>query len=301
VLTFTRLHPAIQFFASGVLFIVACVSVLAQEAQYPFGLTGLDETMQRDFVLYLLREKHYFEVTAEAHRFVFLFPESRYRLQVDIAAADALHGGGDERGALDQYRALLQDHPESPFGPEIQYRIGKVLALAGMYSESQSYFDTVVEELPPSSHLRDKSARWLLLDAMLGGTDRVTVENLLPRLDLLSDSVLRDQVDSYYVMNTKSPAVAGVLSGIVPGAGQLYLRRGRDALASILLNGLFVWGTWEAFRSDAIGLGVFLAILEAGWYAGNIYSAVNGAHKHNRRAADTYRNTYVHSFNLMSN
>jgi hypothetical protein len=36
-------------------------------------------------------------------------------------------------------------------------------------------------------------------------------------------------------------------------------------------------------------LGGILLFMELGWYTGNIYSAVNSAHKHNKRVRDQYR------------
>ncbi|MCJ7809422.1 MAG: hypothetical protein MUP26_04080, partial [Desulfobulbaceae bacterium] len=39
-------------------------------------------------------------------------------------------------------------------------------------------------------------------------------------------------------------------------------------------------------------LGGILAFFELGWYAGNIYSAVNGAHKYNRKVRDDFSKSF---------
>jgi hypothetical protein len=44
----------------------------------------------------------------------------------------------------------------------------------------------------------------------------------------------------------------------------------------------------EAFDNDNEGLGVLLALFEVGLYTGNIYSAVNCAHKHNRTQKEDF-------------
>ena len=87
---------------------------------------------------------------------------------------------------------------------------------------------------------------------------------------------------------SKSPLLAGLFSGIVPGGGQLYNGRLGDALLSFLLNGLFIFGIVEAIDSKEFAIAGVLSLFEAGWYIGNIYGAVNGAHKLNRYTTETF-------------
>ena len=86
----------------------------------------------------------------------------------------------------------------------------------------------------------------------------------------------------------KSPALAGTLAAVLPGAGHLYAERPRDALVSFLLNGSFIWAAVELFRNNNNVAGGIVAFFELGWYGGNIYSAVSSAHKYNKRIEDEY-------------
>jgi hypothetical protein len=45
-------------------------------------------------------------------------------------------------------------------------------------------------------------------------------------------------------------------------------------------------------------LGGILAALEVGWYTGNIYSAVNCAHKYNRKNQEDFRKGLTDQFDL---
>ena len=81
---------------------------------------------------------------------------------------------------------------------------------------------------------------------------------------------------------TKSPGLAGTLS-IVPGGGQLYCRRYQDAFIAFVLNAGFIWAASDAFDNDQNGLGGLLSFVGLGFYMGNIYGAVNDAHKFNRQ------------------
>ncbi len=96
----------------------------------------------------------------------------------------------------------------------------------------------------------------------------------------------------------KSPTQAGVMAGLLPGLGHAYAGRYRSAIVSFLLNGLFIWATVESFHRDHDALGGVLAFVEAGWYAGNIYGAVNATHKYNRKMQADFRRSLKDRFNL---
>jgi len=92
--------------------------------------------------------------------------------------------------------------------------------------------------------------------------------------------------------------LAGILSGFLPGSGQLYNGRLGDALLAFLLNGLFVVGTVEAVRSNKPAVAGILSFFEAGWYTGNVYGAVNGTHKYNRRTTETFLRNLDNNFHF---
>ncbi|HSH71097.1 MAG TPA: hypothetical protein VK997_14345, partial [Deferrisomatales bacterium] len=66
-------------------------------------------------------------------------------------------------------------------------------------------------------------------------------------------------------------------------AGHLYCDRPRDGMVSLVLNGVFLWGTYAAVQQEQWALAGILGFFELGWYSGNIVSAANAAHKWNRR------------------
>lgn len=86
----------------------------------------------------------------------------------------------------------------------------------------------------------------------------------------------------------KSPALAGTLSAVLPGAGSLYVGRPAEAALSFFVNALLISGTVTAFREHQDGLGVGLGVLALAFYGGNIYAAVSGAHKFNDGAEAAY-------------
>lgn len=104
-----------------------------------------------------------------------------------------------------------------------------------------------------------------------------------------TDSAL---VGEHGTLPRKSPAAAGILSAVIPGAGHLYVDRPRDALTAFLINGLFTWGAVRSARDDQWGLAGVLGAVELFWYSGAIVGAVNGAHKWNEKEEERFYRTH---------
>ncbi|MFC1811347.1 tetratricopeptide repeat protein [Thermodesulfobacteriota bacterium] len=92
---------------------------------------------------------------------------------------------------------------------------------------------------------------------------------------------LSDELDTTVSIPKKSPGLAGILS-VIPGAGFLYCGRYQDALIAFLLNGGLIYAAYESFDEELYALGGIISFVELGFYTGNIYGAVNSAHKYNR-------------------
>jgi hypothetical protein len=80
----------------------------------------------------------------------------------------------------------------------------------------------------------------------------------------------------------KSPRMAAIL-GVIPGMGYWYAGHRQTGIASLLVNGLFVGATIQAFRSDQNLLGGFLSLFTVSWYSGNIYGSAVAARRYNDR------------------
>jgi hypothetical protein len=65
------------------------------------------------------------------------------------------------------------------------------------------------------------------------------------------------------------------------------------------LNSLFIVGAVEAVHNNAPAVAGILSFFEAGWYAGNVYGAVNGAHKYNRHTTETFLRNLDNNFRFL--
>ena len=99
-------------------------------------------------------------------------------------------------------------------------------------------------------------------------------ESALASEDLITDVESR-------ALPWKSPALAGTLSAVLPGAGQTYCGRWREGFAAFSVNAVFAGAAYECFDKDLPMLGSAVVVAGITWYVGNVFNAVNVAHKNN--------------------
>lgn len=92
-------------------------------------------------------------------------------------------------------------------------------------------------------------------------------------------------IDAYAQGRDRSVALGGLL-GLVPGLGYAYSGEYANAVRSLILNGLFIWGMVETAEDEEWGLFAVIGFGELTWYSGSIYGGIDAAHRFNRRRLD---------------
>jgi putative component of membrane protein insertase Oxa1/YidC/SpoIIIJ protein YidD len=119
----------------------------------------------------------------------------------------------------------------------------------------------------------------LALEAQRGEVARARFETL--EAEELRAGLL-DRVDAFDELPRKSRWLAGSMSAVLPGSGQLYAGRPGDAAVAFLVNAVLIGGTIAAARHDEDAAAVAIGFVAFGFYAGNVYGAVNAAARHDR-------------------
>ncbi len=243
---------------------------------------GVELGLAREF----LKDRDYEAAIFQLKRVIKLYPDTHYSLEAEylLGISEALRGRFDEALRHLEHVASIPSHP---FQEQALIAIGLVLEGQKKLKSAHLHYEILLKELireEDKKSLIHYRLGWVHLKKgeFLRAKDYFYLVKTPPLLQESSQEITR-HIETLGPLPYKSPAVAGALAAVLPGAGHVYVGRVRDALAAFLVNAVFVAATWEAFRNDLEILGSFLGVMELGWYAGNIYSAVNSAHKYNRK------------------
>ena len=248
------------------------------------GFTA-DQLLQ--FADQLFQEGEYFRAITEFHRFRFHHPDDPRQAMALFRIGQAYYWGQQYQEALQTFRDVIQTYPNSPYGQQAWLWQGESLLQQTQYDAAEQSYTAFIERhaKTPSISYAHYQRGWTLLyrrqwQAATAELERIPTSSPLyaAAQQLALEALEGSQLPK------KSPILAGALSTFVPGAGQLYNGRLGDAVLTFLLNGLFIAGTIEAIQHDQPAVAGVLGFFGAGWYGGNVYSAVNGAHKYNRHA-----------------
>lgn len=286
---------------SRVIYLACLVAALLSPAaaNQSSGIT-INADQQFEFAQYLYESRQFRRAAEEYQRFAYFFPHDPRHRTALFNAGDAFLKAGEPTIALSRFKSLI-DHDELD-----AIAIDSHFKIANCYLQMNSSGQAVVQlhnliALSENPEVIDRAyyrIGWIYLDQLdWSGAQRAFDRISSAGRDQYRVAELITAIGQADQLPRKSPGAAGTLS-IVPGAGQLYLGRYEDALIAFGVNlGLF-WAAYESFDNDLNALGALLTFVGIGFYAGNIYGAVSGAHKYNRTQAQQYANQLKQQFTL---
>ncbi len=261
---------------------------------------GIQVPESYSFAQFLMKKGYWEEAVVEFQRFCFLSPGHPFEAEARLAIGRCYEQGGDLARAVAAYRAVAQQHPNKPSGLEGYYRIGEAAYLAGEY-------DTVRQELTGflDSH-PDSSWKWpaqyriawssLRLHSFHAASEQFTSIAAMESPFREPAGEIVQGLGQIGDLPYRSPWLAGLLSCLLPGAGQVYAGAYKDGLLSLLVNGALIAASYEAFDKEVYGAGGLVSLISLTFYSGNIYGAVNSAHHANKEALTTHLRTYQRQY-----
>ena len=262
----------------------------------PATLGATDLPAQLKFADSLAAANDHFRAITEYKRFLFLEPDSPLAPRARLSIATSLIAGKRWEQADMNLENLLRLHPRSPAATEGRRIYADSAYERGEFGLARKRYRMLAKAQPDTETLNYANFRigWTFLEQDKPRQARLNF-SVLPEQQ--KDQLLGD-LKTYQALPQKSPFLAGALSATFPGAGQVYTGRFRQAALSFLLNGAFILGASEAFHDKNYAIGSILLFFELGWYGGNIYNAVNNAHKYNDRAKHDYKQQMRSRLNL---
>jgi len=238
------------------------------------------------FADHLYERGETFRAGLEYERYVFFFPDgpNRDRARFGIGLCY------QKRGQWDLAVQTFRDFYEGPLATQAQFEVGRTWFLAGQYDRAREVFGCISDEVGGADEAyRDRARVAMGWCDLMGKRWREALETLRP---LTGEQArwLAARAREGPRLSHKRPTVAGILSAVLPGAGQVYVGRYGDGAWSFLLAGSLTWAAVSSFHSDHPNRGYVLGALAFGLYAGNVYGAIVSALNFNRDAEDAHLN-----------
>lgn len=166
---------------------------------------------------------------------------------------------GDSEQGLASLKRFLSEHKGSSLAPRAQFTIGMLLMDKGEWAEASRAWSDVYSTYPESSFAK--------------------VSERLARTLKNADALPK-----------RSPAIAGVLSALVPGSGQVYSGRMADGLYTFV--GMIVLGTTGFYYADQerYEIAIPVGMLSMFFYGNGIYQSIQSAQVFNAQRHAQFRN-----------
>lgn len=257
----------------------------------PFALKAEQPDSYLDFARSLFRSEDFYRAITEAKRFLFLNPDDPRRVEAYLLIARSYLKIGRYAQAKTSFVKVATQKDRPGLAAEAIWELGRCLELLGPRSEALNYYRQLIEKPPltpaEAADIQNKARYrlgWLLLEDGQWHESKEVLSSVAADHPL-GDSAARlsEQVREGQTLPYVSPVAAGILSAVVPGAGQIYVHRPVDAALAFGLNAAFLWGTIEACQKESWAVFTLLGVIELSLYGGNIYNAINGGHIHNRK------------------
>ncbi len=245
----------------------------------------IDADAQFAFAQKLFQQQDYDASINEYQRFLYFFPEDARVPEAVTNIGQAQLNNGRYQKAIRSFETVIDNYEEHPQAISAYFHISDCYLRLENPQQAIITLQNLIRITKDSEVLDNAYYQmgWIAIDignlpqaaAIFNRTG--TEFNQKNHIDaLIQDLISQRSIDQ------KNPTLAGVMS-IIPGAGQLYCGRYRDALSAFIVNGGLIWAAVDSFDKEFYALGATISFFEFGFYTANIYGAVTSAHKYNQR------------------
>jgi len=245
---------------------------------------------QFQFAQRYFEREEYYRAVGEYERFIYFFPQdprvalARYKIGLSYLNGERF------TEAVQAFDAVIEKHGDTDLAIKSYFNLSEAYIMLKQFGNALAALDSLIKQcsdLDAKDQAYYKQG-WIYLEMDEWEKAQASFDKISPKnRDTYRLKQLSEDISKREFLKIKNPATAGWLA-VIPGAGHLYCERYRDALIAFLLNGAMIYAAYEAFDHGNEGLGGLITFFEIGLYAGNSYSAVNSAHKYNRKQKDDF-------------
>lgn len=234
---------------------------------------------QYDHALQLYNAENYFDAITEAKRLIFFDKEKQYSFKSAELIAKSYKQGAKFSDALIWFTKAEMNAPDKESLISAKLEKIKVNILRRTTRQSIALLDSLGKILPDTNVINYwKGWSYAFNDEWNTAAEYFGRSNFGSELKLLSDKTFRDKYN---------PALAKIMSYIVPGSGQFYTGHYLSGLLSLCWNVLWGYTAVTAFNADRVFDGLMVTnFLWLRFYTGNTYNAEQFAIEENQKISN---------------
>ena len=269
--------------------ILIIYSIFSSSAAFATSLI-VDADAQYQYAQKLFQQKAYASAISEFRRFIYFFPDDKRTPDATKYIGKSFFQSGRYKEAIRVFQNLIDRYEGD------QHALFAYFDISECYlklQQPQQAFITLKNftSISKDPDMLDKAyyrMGWMAIDigSWRGATN--SLEKISPQFR--EDKPVDDLIQTLTAdkpIPLKHPKLSGALS-VIPGLGQFYCGRYKDALSAFLVNTALIWAAVESFDNELYALGTTISVFETGFYTGNIYGAIASAHKYNQNQIKTY-------------
>ncbi|MFD2523454.1 tetratricopeptide repeat protein [Emticicia soli] len=244
----------------------------------------------KKFAEYLSKSGQYEIATREYERLIFMLPQND-SLKTSLLSMYRRSGKLDQ--ALLRGRQLYPDITMMSSPSAIEY--SRSLLLKDDYKLAKEFWATNTQLSEPDKIILSATSEIL--------QDHYKAANEI--LEVLKDEDHKLATDYKTLasqavkIRRKSPALAGIMSTIVPGTGRFYTKDWKDGLVSMFFVGTMAFQSIRGFSKSGVKStrGWIYGSIGLGFYLGNIHGSVASAKAYNKKSHQSIKNRIDNLFN----
>ncbi len=255
-----------------------------------------------DFALDLYRNNDYYRSISEFNRFLFYYPGSKKKNDAYLYIIKSYYYAGQ----YDQAVSEIKKNKDKVLKKLYKDQFDLLLAKSYLYLEKDSIAYKIFNDLEEKSDHPEikEQANYGLIWARIFKQDWQSAYELInkfqkndPKSKLKNEAVLlKNDIKKGINFSPLSPTLAGIMSAIFPGLGQVYCKRTGDGIVALTFISLLSYGTYYYYNNGPDGMFYGFAVLDAIFYLGNIYTAYGSASKYNRNFHDQLKSDMINTY-----
>ena len=249
-----------------------------------------------DFADSLFREGDYLNAAHEYKRILFLHPDTPHIDFVAFRVAASYQNAGRLERAIRAYQFLIDTYPDSPLVERSTNNIAQCHILFGDKDRGIAALENFLSkhktsDLAPLAQftigmLHIEKREWAAARRVWNEVSFTYPESRFAEVS----ATLAGIVESVDTLPRRSPTVAGVLSALVPGGGQLYSGRRVDGFYTFMSVTVFGSASVYYTRAERYEVAIPVAVLGLILYGNNIYQGIRAAETFNLQHEGRFRN-----------